>query len=96
VNKILGEIDSMDKPTIMVFNKIDAYTYEPMEEFDIEKTNRNFSLEDWQQTWMNKMSGNCVFISATERDNIAELRQTIYRVAAKIHEERFPFNNFLY
>jgi len=96
VNKILGEIDSMDKPVIMVFNKIDAYTYEPMEEFDLDKTHRNFSLEDWRQTWMGKMSGNCVFISATEKDNIQELREMMYRVASRIHAERFPFNNFLY
>jgi len=96
VNKILGEIDSMDKPVIMVFNKIDAYTYEPMEEFDLDKTNRNFSLEDWRQTWMGKMSGNCVFISATGKDNIQELREMIYKVASRIHAERFPFNNFLY
>ncbi len=96
VNKILGEIKCMDKPVIMVFNKIDAYTYTPMEEFDIDKTYRNFSLDDWRQTWMAKMSGNCVFISATERSNIQELREMIYKVASRIHAERFPFNNFLY
>ena len=67
-----------------------------MEEFDLDKTNRNFSLEDWRQTWMGKMSGNCVFISATGKDNIQELREMIYKVASRIHAERFPFNNFLY
>lgn len=96
VNQILGEIDSADKPTILVFNKIDAYHYEPMEEFDLVKTERNFTLDDWRKTWMSRMGGHCVFISAAKKENIQELRETVYKVAAAIHAERFPFNNFLY
>lgn len=96
VNRILVEIKSADKPTIMVFNKIDAYKFEPMEEFDLVKEARNFSLDDWKSTWMSKMSGNCVFISATQKENIQELREMMYHVASRIHAERFPFNNFLY
>ena len=96
VNSILSEIEDTEKPVVMVFNKIDAYAFEPMEEFDLEKTKENFSLSDWKKTWMSKMDGNCVFISATKKDNIQELRETLYRVASKIHAERFPFNQFLY
>ena len=96
VNTILSEIEEKEKPMIMVFNKIDAYRFQPMEEFDLVKTKDNFSIEDWKSTWMAKMNGNCVFISATKKDNIQELRETIYKVASKIHAERFPFNQFLY
>ncbi len=96
VDKILGEIGSGDKPTIMVFNKIDAYEYEPLEEFDLEKTKANFTIDDWKKTWMSKMDGNCVFVSATQKENIKELRNTLYKVGAEIHAERFPFNNFHY
>jgi GTP-binding protein HflX len=96
VNQILSEIKSIDKPTILVFNKIDAYTYQPLEEFDLVKTQQNFTLDDWRKTWMNKMGGHCVFMSAAKKQNIEELRQTLYKVAAAIHAERFPFNNFLY
>jgi GTP-binding protein HflX len=96
VNEVLGEIHSMDKPTVLVFNKIDQYTFTPKEEFDLVKTEANYTLEDWRKTWMSKMNGNCVFISAVKKENIQELRETIYRVAATIHAERFPFNQFLY
>jgi GTP-binding protein HflX len=96
VNEILGEIDSADKPTILVFNKIDQYTFEPKEEFDLVKTEANFTIEDWQKTWMSKMNGNCVFISAVKKQNIQELREMVYRLAAATHAERFPFNQFLY
>ena len=96
VNSILSEIEDTEKPVVMVFNKIDAFAFQPMEEFDLVKTKENFSLSDWKKTWMSKMNGNCVFISATKKDNIQELRETLYRVASKIHAERFPFNHFLY
>lgn len=98
VNKIMAEIESIDKPSIMVFNKIDAYVSEPYDEMDLvnERTERNFSIDEWQNTWMNKMEGNCVFISATKKDNIQELRTKLYQVAAPIYAERFPFNQFLY
>ena len=98
VNKIMTEIESIDKPSIMVFNKIDAYTSEPHDEMDLinERTEKNFSINEWQKTWMNKMEGNCVFISATEKENIQELRTKLYQVAAPIYAERFPFNQFLY
>ena len=98
VNQIMTEIASSDKPTIMVFNKIDAYKQEPYDEFDLinPRTEKNFSLEEWQKTWMAKMEGQCVFISATEKENIADLRVKLYQTAAPVYAERFPFNQFLY
>ena len=96
VNGILQEIDSLDKPTMMVFNKIDAYTYEEADEFDLELTPRNYDLDHWKKSWINKIGERAVFISAQDRNNIDELRRTLYRVASEIHASRFPFNSFLY
>lgn len=98
VNKILGEIDSSDKPTIMVFNKIDAYEAEPLDEDDLEteKTSRHYSLEEWKSTWMNKIGDNALFISATEKENLEDFRKRVYDEVRAIHVTRFPYNNFLY
>ncbi|EGD33810.1 GTPase HflX [Capnocytophaga sp. oral taxon 338] len=98
VNQILGEIKSINKPTIMVFNKIDAYTHQTIEDDDlmIEKTSRHFSLEEWKQTWMNRMNGDVIFISALNKENIQEFREKVYKKVREIHITRFPYNNFLY
>jgi GTP-binding protein HflX len=96
VNTILQEIQSQDKPTVMVFNKIDAFTFEEADEFDLELTPKNYDLDHWKRSWMNKVGENAVFISAQDKQNIEELRKTVYRVAAEIHGARFPFNSFLY
>jgi GTP-binding protein HflX len=96
VNTILQEIQSQDKPTIMVFNKIDAFTHEEADEFELELTQRNYDLDHWKRSWMNKVGERAVFISAQDRNNIDELRRTVYRVASEIHATRFPFNTFLY
>ena len=96
VNSILQEIQSQDKPTIMVFNKIDAFTHEEADEFELELTQRNYDLDHWKRSWMNKVGERAVFISAQDRNNIDELRRTVYRVASEIHATRFPFNTFLY
>lgn len=96
VNAILQEIQSQDKPTIMVFNKIDAFTHEEADEFELELTQRNYDLDHWKRSWMNKVGERAVFISAQDRNNIDELRRTVYRVASEIHATRFPFNTFLY
>ncbi len=96
VNTILQEIHSQDKPTIMVFNKIDAFTHEEADEFELELTQRNYDLDHWKRSWMNKAGERAVFISAQDRNNIDELRRTVYRVASEIHATRFPFNTFLY
>ena len=98
VNQILGEIKSINKPTIMVFNKIDAYTHLTIEDDDLmtEKTSRHFSLEEWKQTWMNRMNGDAIFISAINKENIQEFREKVYHKVREIHVTRFPYNNFLY
>ena len=99
VNKILLDIKSADKPTIMVFNKIDAYKYVKIDENDetIEKTTKNFSLQDWENTWMSKLGeNNTLFISATEKENFEAFREIVYEAVRKIHISRFPYNKFLY
>ncbi len=98
VNQILTEIQSNDKPTIMVFNKIDAYKHLIIENDDLitERTTRHFTLDEWKQTWMNKMNGDAVFISATDKNNIDEFREKVYKKVREIHVTRFPYNNFLY
>jgi GTP-binding protein HflX len=98
VNKILDEINSADKPTIMVFNKIDAYQPEPFDEHDliIEKTNANNTLEEWKRTWMSKVGDNALFISALNKENLEGFKKRIYNEVRKIHVSRFPYNHFLY
>ena len=99
VNKTLAEVcQSADKPMIVVFNKIDAYTHTPKDDDDLtERTRENIPLEELKQTWMNRLSpGNCVFVSAKTGANIDELKARIYDKAREIHAERFPYNDFLY
>jgi GTPase len=97
VNQILAEIDSKDKPTIMVFNKIDNFSYVTKDEDDLtDKKFENYSLEDWKRTWMSKTDYQTLFISATEKDNLEDLRKTIYEEVKNIHTKRFPYNNFLF
>jgi GTP-binding protein HflX len=99
VNKILLDIKSADKPTIMVFNKIDAYKYVKIDENDetVEKTTKNFSLQDWEKTWMNNLGeNNTLFISATEKENFEAFREIVYNAVREIHISRFPYNKFLY
>ena len=98
VNQILDEIDSKDKPTLMVFNKIDAYTPEPWDPEDLnqEKTDQHNSIEEWKKTWMARTNGDALFISALEKDNLSEFRKVVYDKVREIHITRFPYNNFLY
>ena len=99
VNKILLDIKSADKPTIMVFNKIDAYQsiYFDENDLSVEKTNKHYTLEDWKQTWMSKLGeNNALFISATEKANFEEFREKVYEAVREIHITRFPYNKFLY
>ncbi|WP_028891364.1 GTPase HflX [Tenacibaculum sp. 47A_GOM-205m] len=98
VNKILDEIDSKDKPTVMVFNKIDAYTHETIEEDDLitEKTKEHYTLEDWKRTWMNDLETESIFISALNKDNLEDFKEKVYEEVKKIHIQRFPYNDFLY
>ncbi|WP_445714439.1 GTPase HflX [Flavobacterium sp.] len=99
VNQILQDIKSADKPTIMVFNKIDAFKSISFDETDltIEKTTKHYTLEDWKRTWMSKLGENkTLFISATEKANFEEFREKVYEAVREIHITRFPYNKFLY
>lgn len=97
VNKIVDEIKASDKPVLMVFNKIDNYTFVEKEEDDLTpKTRENISLDELKQTWMAKMNNNCVFISATEKSNIEEFKRKVYNTVREIHVTRYPYNDFLY
>ena len=98
VDKTLREIcDGGDKPVILVFNKIDAFSYKPKDADDLTpRTRENISLDELKATWMAKMNDNCVFISAKRGINIDELKQKIYEKAREIHMARFPYNDFLF
>ena len=98
VNQIMSEIKSNDKPTIMVFNKIDQYEAEEIEDDDLmtERTKAHYTLKEWNQTWMNKMGDNVLFISALNKENMEDFRRKVYEAVRKIHITRFPYNNFLY
>ena len=98
VEKTLEEIGSADKPTLMVFNKIDVYEPEEIEEDDLmtEKTKAHYTLEEWRQTWMSKLNGEAIFISALNKENFNEFRKLVYEKVKEIHTTRFPYNNFLY
>ena len=98
VEKILSEIKSLNKPTIIVFNKIDNYKYESIDEDDLitKKSKLHYTLADWKQTWMNKLGNNVIFISAKNKENINLLKDILYAKVREIHITRFPYNNFLY
>jgi len=98
VEKILAEIKVQDKPTILVFNKIDAYTHQTIDADDLvtERTKAHYTLADWQKTWMAKMGDNTLFISAINKGNMDEFKKKVYDAVRKIHIQRFPYNNFLY
>jgi GTP-binding protein HflX len=97
VEKTLFEIDKTEKPTILVFNKIDAFSHTVKEEDDLTpKKRENYSLEELEQTWFSKLKENCIFISAKEKKNIDELKELIYDKVKEIHITRFPYNDFLY
>lgn len=97
VEKTLFEIDKTEKPTIVVFNKIDAFSYIEKDEDDLTpKTRQNTSLEELKQSWMSKLKENAIFISAKEKTNIEELKSLVYEKAKEIHIQRFPYNDFLY
>ena len=98
VEKILLEINSLNKPTILVFNKIDNYKAVEIEEDDLVtvKTKIHYTLQDWKNTWMNQLGDNVIFISALDKSNIDELKKLMYSKVREIHVTRFPYNNFLY
>ncbi|UII77493.1 GTPase HflX [Flagellimonas sp. HMM57] len=98
VNQILDEIKSADKKNIMVFNKIDLYKPETIDEDDLvtERTEAHFTIEDWKKTWYNKIGDRALFISALNKENLDEFRKRVYNEVRDIHVTRFPYNNFLY
>ena len=98
VEKILGEINASDKPCVMVFNKIDSYDPEVIDDDDLitEKTKAHNTLEDWKQTWMNKEKGEAIFISALKKNNLEEFKKIVYDKVKELHIKRFPYNHFLY
>lgn len=97
VNQTLADINVVDKPTLLVFNKIDAYTYVEKEEDDLSPvTKKNYTLDDLKNTWMAKINTPTIFISATEKENYYEFKDIIYKYVKEMHEKRYPYNNFLY
>jgi len=98
VEKILGEINASDKPCVMVFNKIDSYDPEVIDDDDLitEKTKAHYTLEDWKKTWMNREKGEAIFISALKKNNLEEFKKIVYDKIKELHIKRFPYNHFLY
>ncbi|MCO6147582.1 GTPase HflX [Flavobacterium sp. NRK1] len=99
VNQILQDIKCLNKPTIMVFNKIDSYKPLTIDADDLttEKTSRHFTLEEWKATWMSNVGEkNALFISAVNKENFEEFREKVYEAVREIHITRFPYNKFLY
>ena len=97
VESTLNELDKEGKPSILVFNKIDAFTYTPKEEDDLTPlVKANISLPELKKTWMSKLGDNCIFISAKNKDNIDELKTMLYERVKEIHTMRYPYNDFLF
>ena len=98
VNRTLQDVcGAAEKPMILVFNKIDAFTYTPKDPDDLTPSTReNIPLEEFEKTWMARMDNNCVFISAKKKINIEALKDMLYQKAKEIHTARFPYNDFLY
>ena len=97
VNQTLKEIDKTEKPVILIFNKIDAFTYTPKDEDDLSPVRKeNISLDELKKTWMSKLHDNCIFISARKKTNIDELKELLYKKVKQIHVERYPYNDFLF
>jgi GTP-binding protein HflX len=98
VNTILDDLKCAGKPTLIIFNKIDAYAHQTIDEDDLvtEKTKAHYTLEDWEKTWMNDLEHNAIFISALNKENLEEFKEKVYDEVKKIHVERFPYNRFLY
>lgn len=97
VRETLKEIGAGDKPTLLIFNKIDAFTYDKKDEDDLTPmTKRNLSMEDLKRTWMSSLNTPCIFVSAQNKTNVDELKKTIYDMVKEMHIKRYPYNNMLY
>lgn len=97
VNETLKDLECADKPTMIVFNKIDDYHWTDKDPDDLTPATReNITLDELRKTWMAKMGDNCIFISAKQKENIDELREVLYRRVRELHVQKYPYNDFLY
>ena len=97
VNKTLADLGCADKPSMLIFNKIDNYTWVEKDEDDLTPpTKEHITLDELKRTWMAKADGNCLFISAREKENIDEFRETLYKMVRELHVQKYPYNDFLY
>ena len=97
VEKTIAELGASEKPSVILFNKIDAYSYIKKDEDDLTpKTKENISLQELMNTWMAKLNENCFFISAKEKTNLDELKEKLYNRVRELHVQKYPYNNFLY
>ena len=97
VEKTLADLNCGDKPLMVIFNKIDAFTYVQKEEDDLTpKTKENITLDELKETWMSKLADNCLFISAREKQNIENLKEILYKKVCELHVQKYPYNDFLY
>ena len=97
VEKTLADLDCGNKPMMVIFNKIDAFTYVQKEEDDLTpKTRENITLDELKETWMSRLADNCLFISAREKQNIDNLKDIIYKKVCELHVQKYPYNDFLY
>ena len=95
--KTLDRLKIKYEDNIIVFNKIDAFKYDKKDEDDLTPTTRaNLSLDDLKKSWMSNLNNNCVFISATNKDNVEEFKKIVYDKVKELHIKRYPYNNFLY
>ena len=97
VEKTLADLGCAEKPSMIVFNKIDQYTWVEKEPDDLTPaTKENITLEELKRTWMAKLNENCLFISAREKENIDEFREILYKKVREMHVQKYPYNDFLY
>ncbi|MBR3479483.1 MAG: GTPase HflX [Prevotella sp.] len=97
VEQTLAELGCQETPSMVVFNKVDAYHWTPQDEDDLtEPTRENISLDDLKRTWMARLNGDCLFISAKQKQNIDELRRVLYQRVRELHVQKYPYNDFLY
>ena len=97
VTETLKDLECAEKPSMIIFNKIDNYTWEEKEEDDLTPmTKKNVSLEELKRTWMAKLNDDCLFISAKEKENIDEFRDVLYKKVKELHVQKYPYNDFLY
>jgi len=97
VEKTLGELGCADKPQVIIFNKIDAYTWVEKEEDDLTpRTKENIPLDELMRTWMAKLNDSCLFISAVKKENVDVMKETLYKRVRELHVQKYPYNDFLY